>query len=334
MTDPQDTLSKMRAFLPAALPDTIQRVRHFEMKRLVATLEWLNLSSDDVAEISQHWDDFRRDDEWAGLLASLLNQTEVQRGSIDAPIPIWPDLDEWGSSGRLFYFYLFALAYEGAREFFVGEGTPENVIDRTFDVLARHCATHQRKWGTLGIDAGWWLLPVLRGELVQVGSLQFHRVTLGVGSLSPFPWYDDHVAATLGDGFRRGDSSLGLHIPQGADLSPKRLDDTIDEAREVLAQLWPVQQRRLATCMTWMLDDRLLTFLDAASNIVRFQQRFNVLSEYFDDDADVLDFVFRSPGTALKELSQTTTLERAIVEVLSSGGHWHTCTGWFDFDGA
>jgi hypothetical protein len=333
MTDVTTTLEKMRAFLTPATPEAIERVRHVEMRGLVETLEWLNIASDDVGEIAQHWDAFRRDDEWVSLLAALLTQVEVQRGSIDAPIPIWPDLDDAGPSGRLFYAYLFALSYEGARDFFVAEGTPENVIDRTFDVLARHCATHRRKWGTLGIDAGWWMLPVLRGELVQIGSLKFHRVTLGVGSLSPTPWYDEHVAATLGAGFRRGDDSLGIHIPQGADLSPDRLDETMDEARRVLGELWPTPRRRLATCATWMLDERLRTFLGPSSNIVQFQLRFNVLSEYFDDDEDVLDFVFRRPGTALKDLSQETTLERAIVDVLSSGGHWHTCSGWFDFDG-
>ena len=333
MTDVTSTLAKMRSFLAPATGETIDRVRHVESKSLIETLEWLNIASDDVAEVAQHWDEFRRDDEWVSLLASLLTQVELQRGSIDAPIPIWPDLDEAGPSGRLFYVYLFALGYEGAKEFFVAEGAPENVIDRTFDVLARHCATHRRKWGTLGIDAGWWMLPVLRGELVQIGSLKFHRVTLGVGSLSPVPWYDEHVAATLGVGFRRGDDSLGIHIPQGADLSPGRLDETMDEARRVLGEMWPTPQRRLATCATWMLDERLRTFLGPSSNIVQFQQRFNVLSEFFDDDEDVLDFVFRSPGTALRDLSQETTLERAVVDVLSRGGHWRTCAGWFDFDG-
>jgi hypothetical protein len=334
MMDVSTTLASMRKFLPAAPPNAVERVRHFETKRLVETLEWLTIASDDITETARHWDAFRGDDDWVSLLAALLTQVERQRGSIDAPIPIWPDLDDAGPSGRLFYVYLFALAYEGSRDFFVTEGTPENVIDRTFDVLARHCATHRRKWGTLGVDAGWWMLPVLRGELVQIGSLKFHLVTLGVGSLSPIPWYDEHVAATLGVGFRRGDASLGLHIPQGTDLSPGRLDETIDEARRILAQLWPASQRRLATCATWMLDGRLRTFLDPSSNIVQFQQRFNVLSEFVDDDADVLNFVFRSPGTVLEDLPQLTTLERAVVDVLSHGGHWHTCSGWFDFDGS
>jgi len=334
MTDATSTLVRMRAFLAPAPLAAIDEVRHFEAKRLATTLEHLGIDPEDVAETTEHWDAFRRDDKWVSVLAALFAEVQRQRGTIDAPIPIWPDVDDEGPNGRLFYLYLFALAYEGARDFFVAEGTPDRVIERTFEVLARHCATHRRKRGTLGVDAGWWMLPVLRGELIQVGSLQFHNVTLGVGNLSPYPWYDDDAAATLGVGFRRGDRSIGVHIPQGADLSPERLDETMGEARRVVGELWPARERRLATCATWMLDERLRTFLGPSSNIVRFQERFTILSECVDDDADVLDFVFRSPDTPLEDLSRATTLERAVLDVLSSGEHWHTCAGWFDFDGS
>jgi hypothetical protein len=333
MTDVTSTLHAMRAFLNPPPPAALEEAQNFEAQRLRDILHALNIANDDVVEVVEHWDEFRRDETWVSLLAALLVKVESQRGNIDAPIPLWPDLDDAGTSGRLFYLYLFAMAYEGARDFLVAEGLAEKVIVGTFDVLARHCATHRRKWGTLGVDAGWWMLPVLRGELVQIGSLQFHLVTLGVGSLSPRPWYDELVASTFGVGFRRGDRSLGVHIPQGADLSPSRLDETMDQARLILGELWPSTQRRLATCATWMLDPRLRTMLDPSSNIVQFQRRFNLLSEYFDDDEDVLDFVFRRPGTALDDLPQETTLERAVVDVLASGDHWHTCSGWFDFDG-
>jgi hypothetical protein len=329
--DAQATLSTMRSFLASAKPESVERVRHFDAEQLAFTLERLNLGSEAIDESTEHWSVFQGEDEWVRLLASLLDFVEAARGKIDAPIPIWRDLDELGASGRLFYFYLFALSDDGARAFLRREGSPEGVIDSTFDVLARHCATHQRKWGSIGVDAGWWMLPVLRGEMVQIGSLQFHRVTLGVGTLSPASWFSDDV--DLGVGFRRGDSSLGLHIPQRVDLSPDALDETMREAREVLARLWPAHQRRLATCQTWMLDERLRTYLDANSNIVRFQERFNLPSLWYEDDEDVLDFVFQSPNTPLGELPQSSTLQRAIVDVIGHGGHWRNCTGWFDFDG-
>ncbi len=101
---------------------------------------------------------------------------------------IWPDLDDAGDVGRLFYFYLFALCYDATATFWRACGVPASVVKSTTDILLQHTATHARKRGTLGFDAGWWLVLVLRGELLSIGSLEFHRVNLGVGTLSP-EWY-------------------------------------------------------------------------------------------------------------------------------------------------
>jgi hypothetical protein len=326
-------MAAMRAFFPPASSESVAIVRETTGDELEATLATLKLRPERIDEVVGNWLEFRRDDEWVGLLGACLTMLELDRGFFDAPLPIWPDLDDAGPNGRLFYFYVFALDYPRALAFLEESATPARVIDATMDVLARHAATHERKWGTLGIDAGWWMLPVLRGELLQIGVLKFHRLTLGVGSLSPSPWLSDDDAAARGPGFRRGDALIGLHIPEGADLAPAALDLTFTDARRVLGNLWPVSERRLVTCQSWMMDERLRDYLDGETNLVRFQRRFNMLPLWRDDDDDVLDFVFRSPGVALADLPQTTRLERAIVEVLQRGEHWHSPIGWLDFDG-
>jgi hypothetical protein len=334
MVGDPDTLSRLRRFLPTAPPDVVERVRTFSTTQLVVVLEGLDLAKSAIDEIAGHWDGFRRDEVWIQLLADLVVVVEEQRGNIDAPLLVWPDMEESGPSGRLLFFYLFALCHDGTRDFLRTAGCPEDVIHSTFSVLRRHAQLHERKIGTLGVDAGWWMMPTLRGEIVHVGSLQFHRVTLGVGTLSPFPWYDDDHVATLGVGFRRGDPSIGLHIPEGTDLSPAALDATLERACTVLGAMWPVDQRRLATCQTWMLEDRLNGYLSATSNIVQFQQRFSMLPTWHEDDGDVLEFVFRQTAPVLNELKPTTTAQRAVLDVLAHGGHWRIRTGWLDFDGA
>ncbi len=322
---------KMRDFYPPAPAEAVARVRGFATKRLALVLRALEVPGGEAEDAARAWDDFRRDIEWTSLLAAFLHSIERERGEVGAPVVIWSDLDGAGSNGRYFFLYLFVLGYEGLVEYLQAQSTPSTVIERTGSVLARHCATHQRKWGTPGVDAGWWLVLVLRAELLEIGSLQFHRMRLG--TRYPSPWYSSDEVWSLGVGFRPGDPALGLHIPQRADISPATLDATFEEARVVIGRLWPVAQRRLATCQTWMLDDRLTRYLEATSNIIRFQQRFTLLPGWRDDDVEVLDFVFLRPNTALEDLPQRTSLERAIVEVLRTG-HWRVRTGWFDFDGA
>jgi GNAT-like C-terminal domain/N-acyltransferase N-terminal domain len=332
MSDVENTLKAMRAALAPALPSTIDRLRTTSAAGVSASLEGLGIARADAAEIARQWDGFRRDDDWVELLGGVLDAVSRDRGRVDAPIHFWRDLDDAGAQGRLFYFYVFALACEGTASYLARLGTPDSVIEKTFGALPRHRDVHQRKWGTLGVDAGWWMLLVLSGELIQIGSLQFHREGLGAGTISPSPWFSDEEMAALGEGFRKGDPSLGLHIPDRTDLSPAALDETFESARSLLGQLWPVHQRRLATCQSWMMDERLSSYLDPASNVLHFQRRFSLLPKWRDGDEDVVDFVFAMPGALLSDLPQTTSLERAIVDVLREG-HWHDRTGWLDFDG-
>jgi hypothetical protein len=286
MSNTEVLLLAMRQFFDVPSGDALERVRSFTAGEMAKTLRGLNIDVEDVVEIVDHWNDFRRDESWVALLAAFLATVESQRGNIDAPISIWPDLDAAGTSGRLFYFYLFALSCDGVRTFLRAQGASDDVIATTFHVLARHAQVHQRKWGTTGVDAGWWMVPTLRGEFVHVGSLQFHRVHLGVGSLSPSPWYTSVESAALGVGFHDGDESLGIHIPQDAPLAPHRLDETFDLARSVLGRMWPTTQRRIATCQSWLLDDQLADPLGPTSNIVGFQRRFELLPDWYEDNED------------------------------------------------
>ena len=327
------TVSMMRDFCAAPSDEMRERIRGYSAVQLRASLGRLGIAPDDVADALAHWADFRADDGSVDLLAALWATVERDRGHFDAPLPIWSDLDGSGPNGRLLYLYLFALGAGGLEQYLRLAGCPEDVVEATLGVLARHVAIHRRKHATTGGDAGWWTLLTLRGEIVDVGCLQFHYVNLGVGTLSPSPWYPDGEVAARGVGFRRGDPSLGIHIPDRAPITPEHLDETLARARDVLGRLWPVAQRRLATCQSWMLDDHLAQYLPASSNILGFQRRFTLLPVWSEDDADTLEFVFRRPGTSLADLPRETTLQRAIIEVLEQGGHWRARTGWLDFDG-
>jgi hypothetical protein len=319
--------------LPAPTPEVLARVSALSASDIEVTLGDVHVPARVIDDVVAQWGRFRADGEWTSLLAALVEWVDRCRGDIDAPIPIWDDLDDAGANGRLFYFYLFAICYADACAFLRSGGCPPEIVDSTMSVLRRHVQTHEHRRGTIGIEPGWWLLPILRGEMVQVGSLQFHRVNLGVGSLSPAPWYTREESLVLGEGFRRADPSVGIHIPEGAALAEHELDETFTRAREVLGDMWPVEARRLATCQSWLLDEQLAEFLDPESRIMRFQRRFTLLDRWYDNDAETVDFIFQRPGVPLSELPRDTSLQRGVLDLLERGGHWHAQPGWLDFDG-
>ena len=322
----------MDDFLGRADDDLLQRVRDVDGLELAQRLDELALANDVCRELQRHWDETRESVRWTSLLASLVAFVERGRGAIDQPLRVWPDLNECGPSGRLLYYYLFALQVRELGAWFSQVGLPQDVWVATISALARHGETHRLKHASIGVDAGWWMLPILRGEIVQVQNLKFHRVHLGVGSLSPRPWLDSDCAALLGEGFRVGDESVGVHIPARVDLGDGALDATFLRAREVLGAVWPSDTRRIATCQSWMMDERLVEALGTESRIVRFQRRFELIAPTQNGSEAVVNFVFGTTSVPSNELRAVTRLQRAVLDVFSRGEQWHNRTGWLEFD--
>lgn len=326
-----ERLADLERELGTATPEHLEGLRSIDAVTMGSLLGELMLGSEVVVELREHWDDLRRSARWLSLLAAMDARIDRDRGDIDAPIVIWDDLDDVGESGRLVVFYLVAIQLRKMFAHHERVGVPRDVSLATLGALARHAETHSLKHATTGIDAAWWMQPILRGEILQIGSLKFHLVHLGVGTLSPSPWLDEREATARGEGFRRGDLSLGVHIPARIDLSARALDETFARAREVLARVWPCPTRRLATCQSWMMDERLDAALGETSNVVGFQRRFTLIDPYADDVDQVRYFVFAESAGSL-DGARLSRVQRVIHDVLSRGDAWHNRTGWLDFD--
>ena len=166
----------------------------------------------------------------------------------------------------------------------------------------------------LGLFDGLWSPPLeVRGVMYTLGRLDFH---LGELSLSNGPC-----------GY-----TLGVHIPAGSPLSADECDASLARAEGFFARHFPDRPIALLHCESWLLDPQLADYLPAASNIVQFQRRFQLLPDITRRayDGRVLEHIF---GRAVApeqygELPQDTTLQRAIVAHLRAGDHWYVRAGW------
>ncbi len=256
-------------------------------------------------------------------------------GDPDAYRGIWPSFEGPGFPLRLrchvVHVALVVLPFTLA--YWERLGIPPDIAVDSLADVSRHMEIHRRMHGTTGIEASWWITLSLRGEIVDLGRLQFNRFTLNVGDESPL-WYPEDEAERRGPGFRGGDPCLGVHIPDGPPLGPEAVEDSLRRAGAFFRQYYPVDQRRVATCLSWLLDDQLSEHLPAGSNIMQFQRRFELVPGWYDGDGNVLQFVFRvSADHPLDDLPQRTTLERAVVSHLRAGRHWRVRTGWLDLPG-
>ncbi len=281
-------------------------------------------------EVTASWDAWRADAGRRATLVAGLADVARHRGDPDASVVIRPDAARDDAPGRVAPFYLFALDAPRLRAYLAGRGAPTFMVTTTLGALARHAALHQRVRGVTGVDAAWWMVPILRGVLVQIGSLQYHRVRLGRGTLSPRPWYDEGEARRRGPAFEAGAESLGLHVPDRTDLSPRAVDASLATARRELGRLWPSERPRLATCQSWLLDERLGDLVAPTSRLVAFARRFTLVPGWLDGDDDLAYFVLgRRDGG---DPTPATRLARAVAQRGRDADHWRVRTGWLAFD--
>ena len=125
------------------------------------------------------------------------------------------------------------------------------------------------------------------------------------------------------------DEDLSLPGATAVGKRAARQADVFSQAPEPVTQV----DELIGTLLrrVFLLDPQLRTYLPPDSNIVRFQDRFTLAYVSTEKaDQDVLSFVFGNDQLPLDQLPQRSTLERAVVAHLRSGGHWHLGRGWFE----
>lgn len=273
-----------------------------------AILGRLAVQPDDAAEIMAGWPD-ADSALWTPELRWLLDRTialvHADLGGYDwlSPGPELPR--DRGPGWRHLYVYAY-LALTGVVTAYHREhGIAEAVSWATLADLGRNLAIdrrmHREGWPVMQS----WLTLHVRGGIYELGRLQYQR----------------------------GGTAIGLHIPESGPMTPQAVAASLDQARAFFPRHFPGEHYTEFSCGSWLLDPQLLEYLPADSNIVRFQQRFE-LEPYGEPDGpaadtEVLRFVFRTLTTPLGQLPRRTVLQRAVADHLKAGRHWYWRRGRF-----
>ncbi|MFV2020479.1 acyltransferase domain-containing protein [Micromonospora sp. LOL_023] len=215
---------------------------------------------------------------------------------------------ERGPAWRHLYVYAYLALVDVVMAYHRDHGIAAAVSWATLADLGRSLAVdrrmHREGWPVMQA----WLTLHARGGLYELGRLQHHR----------------------GGG---GGNAINLHVPESGPLTPEAVSASLDAARAFFPRHFPDERYTAFICSSWLLDPQLLDYLPEDSNIVAFQQRFQ-LEPYaerdgLDADVEVLRFVFRTLTTPIEALPRRTALQRAIVDHLSAGRHWRIRRGHF-----
>ncbi|MFE7899616.1 acyltransferase domain-containing protein [Streptomyces sp. NPDC057424] len=261
------------------------------------------------------------------LLEECVEQLVRDIGEVGAEVPLAERLAEAPAAlGSYFPVYVFVAALPHTRAYHGERGVTADVSRRTLADLGRNMAFHRRRHGTGGVQVSRWLTHHFRGELYQLGRLQFERARLGQRT--------GRAVAAAGLDAAPGEPCLNLHIPDfHGPLSPAACDRSLEMAREFFARHFPRERYRVAVCHSWLLDPQLKRHLDPDSNIIRFQERFEPGRDAGEEpepaDTEPVRFVFGDPDLPRADLPRRTSVERAVGDHLRAGGHWYVEHGWF-----
>lgn len=264
--------------------------------------------------------DVRREPELWWVLDRSYRLLLAQMGQRRAGDPAWRALpDRTGAVGRHLFVWVFLAVVPQVRDYHAAIGLTDEESWDSLSALGDELASSRRLTGRAGLDATWGLPLVFTGVGFRLGRLGFERSC---------PESGEHEFLQVGE------SVLNTHVPASrTPLTDEACDASFARAIALAGQ-FPERVVGFA-CHSWLMDEQLTQYLPSTSNILRFQRRFTTFTDRVRADWAPIEHVFHRrfdgddvPGALLDELPQRTTLERAIVTHLRSGGHWHNQTGW------
>lgn len=200
---------------------------------------------------------------------------------------------------------------DDVRAFHASRGIGDDDSWRALSDLGQQVFVHRLTYGSFGLHTHDWLRVAWSGALYWLGRLQFN--------LQP--------SATSATGW-----VLSTHIPRSGPLAPAEVDASFAAARQFFGDHFADHPTDAFFCHSWLLDPDLAAALPEASNMALFQRRWTLQGEPGPGDEDAVFFTFaRRPPVDLVSLPRDTTLQRAILDRLAAGDHWHVWEGRIPF---
>ena len=184
---------------------------------------------------------------------------------------------------------------------------PEKIWVDTMKCFSRFVGEHHRSLGRYGFDRGFWTTRQIGAKLFRIGQLEYELKE------------------------EEGKKTIDLHIPSDTKMDMGLLDESVAQARQFMKDHFPDWADAPMECESWLLSPALASLLPENSNILKFQGAFALVS-HDPEPNDVLEWVFRltegqQKTTALKDLPEETSLQRAMKAFLLSGGKVGTARG-------
>ena len=176
-------------------------------------------------------------------------------------------------------------------------GISEEIYVDTMGAFSRFVREHMESYGRYGFDRGSWTPRQVSAKLFRIGQMEYELTTLN------------------------GSPIVSLHIPTDVDLRPEILRPSMKEGLAELYRIFPEYEGKPVYCHSWIISPMLRDYLPETSNILRFQEMFD-LDEETTPGNGVLLWVFKNPKLPVEEFPENTSLQRKLKRFLLDGGQF------------
>lgn len=176
-------------------------------------------------------------------------------------------------------------------------GISEEIYVDSIAALSRFVREHMESYGCYGFDRGFWVTRQVSAKLFRIGQMEYELTA------------------------HDGEPVVSLHIPTDVDLRPEILVPSVREGLAELYRIFPEYEGKPVYCHSWLLSPLLKDFLPAGSNILRFQEMFDMDPEAT-PGTGVLLWVFKNPKLPKEDFPENTSLQRKLKRFFLDGGEF------------
>lgn len=175
------------------------------------------------------------------------------------------------------------------------KGICDDVFIETMKCYTRFIDETYQMTGRWEFDRDWWTTRQAGGHLFRIGELEYEIKAL-----------DDRTV-------------IEMHIPSDAKFSPEYVDESLKMAREFWGKFFPELLACEYRCESWLMDRQLRSMLKEDSNILNFQDRFEIFDEG-EASSEFVEWLFQTKTTDYETLSENTSLQKKVKAHVLSGG--------------
>lgn len=197
---------------------------------------------------------------------------------------------------KILTIYLHCLI--NTHERYIEKGIPEKVFVDTMGFIPRFIKSNRDTWGVSAFTMAWWFPREISMNEFRIGDYEYE-------------FFNDN-----------GVKKMWLHIPSDANLATA----DIKAIYPFVEKFYPEYSSAQICCDSWLLAPALKELLPEGSNILSFQNKFEI--KRTDPDASwFMGWIWPRCDMPLEDLAENTTLQRNAKKHLLAGGKIGTAYG-------